>query len=265
MINSPNERLSFWEARSSLGFAAGSGDINLKKLEMDAISRAIINHSSTILDAGCGNGFTLSSLAASLPDCQLFGFDYSPGMVKAADKLLQENEMSDRVSVCQASLLDPFPESLSCLDIPAAGFDYIYTERSIINLDTLEQQVQAVDSLWSMVAPGGRLILCEAFLDGLNEINTYRKSAGLQSIDPPWHNRYLSLSELGEFLPGSDQGYEIVEFSGTYYFVSRVIHAREALLQGQEPSYGASINQQSLDLPALPLFGQSKIVIFEKK
>lgn len=265
MINSPDERLSFWEARSSLGFAAGSGDINLKKLEIDAISRAITDHPSTILDAGCGNGFTLSSLAASFPDCQLFGFDYSAGMVKAAAELLQEIRLSDRVSVCQASLLDPFPASLACLGIPAAGFDCIYTERSIINLDTLEQQVRAVESLWSMVAAGGRLVLCEAFLDGLNEINAYRQSVGLQSINPPWHNRYLSLSELGDLLPGSCRAYEIVEFSGTYYFVSRVVHAREALLQGQEPSYDAAINQQSLDLPPLPLFGQSKIVIFEKK
>ena len=265
MVDSPDERLSFWEARSSMGFAAGSGDINLKKLEIEAISRAIINHPSTILDAGCGNGFTLSTLAASFPGCKLFGFDYSPGMVKAAAELLQENKLSDRVSVCQASLLDPFPASLSGLGIPVAGFDCIYTERSIINLDTLEQQIQAVESLWGMVAPGGRLVLCEAFLDGLNEINAYRQSVGLQSISPPWHNRYLSLSELGNFLPDYNQTYEIVEFSGTYYFVSRVVHAREALLQGQEPSYDASINQHSLDLPALPIFGQSKIVIFEKK
>jgi SAM-dependent methyltransferase len=263
MTNSSSDRLDFWEARSSLGLAAGSGDTNLKWLEIDAISKSV-GQPSTVLDAGCGNGITLASLAAALPDCFFFGFDYSQGMVNAAKNLMQERTFFDRVSICQASLLDPFPSTLTSLDIPKNGFDCIYTERSIINLDTLDQQSQAVQALWSMVAQGGRLILCEAFLDGLSEINFYREAAGLEHIIPPWHNRYLSLSELNHLLPHANKP-KVVEFSGTYYFISRVIHARECLLEGRDPSYDSSINKLSLDLPSLPLFGQSKIVIFEKQ
>ena len=263
MTDIADDRLDFWEARSGLGFAAGSGDVNLKKLEINAILRSI-GQPKTILDAGCGNGFTLASLASSLPDSYLFGFDYSQGMVNSAVDLIADRCLGDRVKVCQASLLDPFPSSLSSLDIPSTGFDCIYTERSIINLDSFEQQIQAVRALWQMVAAGGRLILCEAFLDGLSEINLYREAAGLEQINPPWHNRYLSLCELENLLPFPGTSCQVVEFSGTYYFVSRVVHAREALLEGRQPSYDASINQQSLDLPSLPLFGQSKIVIFEK-
>ena len=264
MADPSNERKDFWEARSGLGFAAGSGDINLKNLEINAILKSVGNP-STILDAGCGNGFTLASLASFFPGCRLFGFDYSQGMVDSAIELIKEKGLSNRVNVCQASLLDSFPGSLSSLGIPVTGFDCIYTERSIINLDTLDQQAQAVQALWGMVAAGGRLLLCEAFLDGLAEINFYREAVGLEQMTPPWHNRYLAISELTKLLPGSNQNYQVVEFSGTYYFVSRVVHAREALLQGHEPSYDSSINKQSLDLPALPLFGQSKIVIFKKQ
>jgi SAM-dependent methyltransferase len=264
MADLSRERLDFWEARSSLGFAAGSGDVNLKQLEINAILKSL-GHPSFVLDAGCGNGFTLASLAFSVPDCRFFGFDYSQGMINAAIELINEKRLSNRVNVCRASLLDTFPASLSTLGIPDGGFDCIYTERSIINLDTLDQQAQAVQALWGMVAEGGRLVLCEAFLDGLTEINTYREAVSLDPITPPWHNRYLSLSELGDLLPGGNQSYQVVEFSGTYYFVSRVVHAREAWLQGCEPSYDTPINKQSLDLPALPLFGQSKIVIFEKQ
>ena len=257
------ERLSFWEGRSNLGFAAGSGDTNLKKLEIDAIHQSI-GKPSSVLDAGCGNGFTLAKLATCFPECRLFGFDYSQGMVDAALELISQGGLAERVSVCRASLLDQFPASLQSINIPERGFDCVYTERSIINLDTFEQQAQAVESLWSVVAPGGCLVLCEAFLDGLNEINHYRESVGLQSIKPPWHNRYLSLSELSNFLPDSAHTKKIIEFSGTYYFVSRVVHAREAQLAGREPSYSADLNIQSLDLPPLPMFGQSKIVLFEK-
>ena len=49
------------------------------------------------------------------------------------------------------------------------------------------------------------------------------------------------LDEVNEYLEGEfDRGNLI---SGTYYFVSRVIHAREASLQNQAPSYDSAINQ----------------------
>ena len=51
-------------------------------------------------------------------------------------------------------------------------------------------------SLWQMVAQIGHLVLCEAFQDGLDEINEFRKSAGLEIISSPWHNKYLSLAKI---------------------------------------------------------------------
>ena len=41
MTDHSDTRLSFWESRSGLGIAAGSGDVNLKKLEIDALREAI--------------------------------------------------------------------------------------------------------------------------------------------------------------------------------------------------------------------------------
>jgi SAM-dependent methyltransferase len=263
-MHDSSERLNFWDSRSSLGFSAGSGDTNLKHLEIKVLDKSI-GECKYVLDAGCGNGITLASLASSHADCHFFGFDYSEGMVDAAKTLLTDEKFLGRVSLCQASLLDTFPLCLNSLRLPVGGFDCVYTERSIINLDTFDQQIKAIHSLWSMVASGGRLILCEAFLDGLSEINLYRNTVGLESIDPPWHNRYLSISELPQLLPHDSGTLEIVEFSGTYYFVSRILHARQAMLQNSLPSYDSAINKLSLDLPALPLFGQSKLIIIQKK
>ena len=235
MVDTPDRRLGFWESRSTLGFAAGSGDVNLKRLEIKAIHQSL-GEPATVLDAGCGNAFTLVELASRLPSSRLFGFDYSAGMVKAGLELIQKNQLADRVDICKASLLDEFPSSLSALQIPSSGFDAIYTERSIINLDTFDQQCQAVSSLWGMLAHGGRLVLCEAFIDGLLEINSFRESVGLEKINAPWHNRYLSISEIASLLHDTDATYTVNEFSGSYYFVSRVVHAREAFLNGAEPS-----------------------------
>ena len=98
MSDSYSKRLEFWDKRSALGFVAGSGDINLKKLEVDSILK-LLGNSSTILDAGCGNGFTLAAAAKSFPNSKLFGFDYSKGMVDAATKLMKEVELDQIVSV----------------------------------------------------------------------------------------------------------------------------------------------------------------------
>lgn len=256
-------RLEFWDSRSTLGIAAGSGDINLKKLEINAIHKSL-GRPSTVLDAGCGNGFTMISLAEKMGECCFFGFDYSIGMVKAGLETVREKKIGARVQICHGDLTKPPVDSLLSLGAPRAGFDVVYTERSIINLDSLEHQASSVQSLWELVSPGGKLVLCESFLDGLTEINFFRESIGLPRINPPWHNRYLSLDEIGSLLPSLDVRPDVIEFSGSYYFVSRVVHARDAFLNGKEPSYHSSLNIQSLDLPPLPVCGQSKIIVFSK-
>lgn len=258
-----DSRLEFWNSRSSLGLAAGSGDVNLKRLEIASIYR-FLEAPSTVLDAGCGNACSLISLADQMHDCSFFGFDYSPCMVKAGLSLVRQNVLESRVQLCHGDLMDPPVETLRSLGAPSDGFDAIFTERSLINLDNFDQQAKAVRALWDLITAGGRLILCESFLDGLNEINFFRESVGLSRISPPWHNRYLTLSEVGRLLPDLMPHPEVIEFSGSYYFVSRVVHARAALLNQEEPAYDNPLNIQALDLPSLPVCGQSKIIIFRK-
>lgn len=258
-----SKRLEFWNGRSSLGIAAGSGDTNLKKLEIDAL-RNCIKGASSILDAGCGNAYTLLQLSAESEALCMYGFDYSDGMIKSGKNLLNKNHMTHKVKICQGNLLSPPEKKLRELGSPATGFDVIYTERSIINLNSLKEQSLAISKLWDLLSPGGRLVLCEAFADGLKEINYFRQSVDLPEIESPWHNRYLSLAEIYELPIARFASPTVIEFSSTYYFVSRVINAHVAALEEKEPSYDALINLQSMKLPPLNVCGQSKIVIFQK-
>jgi SAM-dependent methyltransferase len=242
---------------------AGSADTNLKLLETKAINAAV-GSAASVLDAGCGNGHTLVQLSRMNRDTIFFGFDYSAGMVSAARELIEKNGLSTRVKVCKGDIHKLPIEELASIGAPTKGFECIYTERSLINLDSLDQQISAIYALWSLVASGGRLVLCESFVDGLNEINRFRSSVDLPLIQQPWHNRYLSLSELENILTDAIGGREVREFSGTYYFVSRIINARMAMLEGLEPTYDSKVNIQSLEVDPLPVCGQSKIVIFKK-
>ena len=116
--------------------AAGSGDTNLKKLEINALQDCI-KGASTILDAGCGNAYTLLQLSAKCKAVSMYGFDYSEGMIQFGKNLLDEYHMTKNIKICQGNLLSPPEQKLRELGSPAKGFDIIYTERSIINLNSL--------------------------------------------------------------------------------------------------------------------------------
>jgi len=258
-----DDRLVFWNSRAHLDLAAGSGDTNLKMLEIRAISEHI-GSKGKVLDAGCGNSRTLVALSKQFQGIQFFGFDYSPEMIKEGKVYIKGQDLQSKIFVCEASLLENSSELIDRLGVENSLFDCVYTERSIINLDSIDQQVKSIEMLWSLVCPGGKLILCEAFNDGLEEINFFRKSANLHPISSPWHNLYLNINELSDILLDNLKKSEIIEFSGSYYFASRVLNARMAQDMGSEPAYDTSINLCSMHLASLPVCGQSKLAIFYK-
>lgn len=257
------KRLEYWNSRSKMGFKAGSGDTNLKKIEIEAIYNQI-KKEKMILDAGCGNAYTLVNLAKRLPHAKFYGFDYAEHMIKEGLKLIKKEKMISKIKIFQWGLLNKKLKIFRSKIGKNPSFDIVFTERALINLNSLKEQTDAIKNLWSYVASGGRLILCESFEDGLKEINLYRKALKLRPIKKPWHNRYLNLTEIIKIGKKINATPNVIEFSGSYYFTSRVLHAKEAFDAGKEPSYGAPININSLNIPPLPVCGQSKIIIFKK-
>lgn len=258
MTDKISDRLKFWDGRAKLGFAAGSNDINLKKIEIQAIKSQIPSNGE-VLDAGCGNGFTLFELATSFTGCKFTGFDYSSSMIEEASRLKVESS-NNNTSFFSANLL----HLKECPRLALHSFDCVYTQRSLINLDSFADQLTAIESLWKLVKPGGRLVICESFNDGLEEINHYRNSVELPSIQKPWHNTYFDLHNLPDIARSLSAKPILKEFSGSYYFVSRVINAWQSHYNSEEPSYSSPVNLMSLSLPVLPVCGQSKLVVFEK-
>lgn len=246
------ERQSFWNSRAALGAAAGSNDVTLKALEIQHIAR-FLEGCESVLDAGCGNGVTAVSMLKSMTVGRLYGFDYADAMVQEAARHARDEGVAERFSVEIGDLLSP--------PFPNGFFDAVYTERSLINLSGAEPQRQAIGKLLEKVKPSGRMVLCESFVDGLEEINAFRVPLGLPAIEQPWHNRYMKLDDLSSMLPSNVKILEISNFSSTYYFLSRVINAWEARRDGVEPSYDAAVNQLAFSLPSLQLCAQTKIIV----
>src|SRR5438309_3244525 len=79
---------SFWNERAALGEAAGTGDLVIKQLEMEALVSAA-RDGITVLDVGCGTGSTLIEMARRSA-INGVGIDYASANIDAANSRLRD-------------------------------------------------------------------------------------------------------------------------------------------------------------------------------
>jgi ubiquinone/menaquinone biosynthesis C-methylase UbiE len=223
-----------YEALDASNIYATSRDSNLRELEIGFIR----DHAKgpDVLDIGCGNGYTLISLARTL-DGNLIGLDFSENMIEGAKALVQRfaTELRSRpsFSTCDVRHL-PFPDN---------SFDTVISERLIFNLPTRADQEATIHEVHRVLRPGAQYLMVEGNEDGLRRLNVIREQVGLDPIPTADAESFSSLklkeSELVEWL-GSK--FEIAEerFFGTYYLISRVVHP--LLVHPSQPRFDSPIN-----------------------
>jgi len=247
--------LEHWNQRANLEDRAGSDDVILKELEINAIAKHILD-GMVVAEFGCGNGATAIKLATKF-DIELYCFDFSPSMIESARKHVKDAKLEDRIHFDVCDVRNEL--------VLQKKFDLVYSERMIINLPDWQAQARAIRYLLSHLKPEGKYLMCESSKVGLDNLNKLRKSAGLESILPPWHNVYIE-DELVDSLVIQDVRLLYVEsFSATYYFLSRVVNAWLAAKEGVQPSYQAPVNQLAFQLPPFGDCAQSKLWVFEKQ
>jgi ubiquinone/menaquinone biosynthesis C-methylase UbiE len=246
--------VKFWNDRADLGPEAGTPDLVLKQLEINAIARHV-RDGMRVLDAGCGNGITAIELARRYR-INLLGMDIAEKMVAAAAASAANQILKGSVTFQQGDVrsLSGFSEK----------FDLIYTERVLINLPDWPSQLEAIKNIIALLRVGGLYLMCESSQDGLNGINSLRKQLGLEEINPPWHNRYLRDQEITQARIAGGRLVEIDYFTSTYYFLSRIINAWLAVQEGKEPDYQAPVNQLALHLPPRGKFGQVRLWVWKR-
>lgn len=249
-----DDKQAFWDRQAQRGSLSGTRDRYAKDLEMQTIARHV-SDGMRVLDVGCGDGETLYWLSKKYKITG-GGFDYSDEMIHQA---IQRNFLGSNIGFWIDDIRK-FPDLES--------FDLIYTQRSLINLDTWEEQRQAILDIISLLKPGGTYVMVECFVEGLEEINNLRLNIGLESIVPPWHNRYLNYQdELLPMLMFENLLWDVERFSGAYYFMSRVVNAWIAHQDENPPNYESRINLLGTLLPphCTNLSGQTQALIIKKK
>lgn len=199
-------------------------DIWQRWLEIELIKQFIPENSS-VIDIGCGNGFTTKSIAHIAKD--IIGIDFCEEMVLRAK--------SDYPNVCFSvgDVMFIRPEHFGM-------FDIAITERCLINLTSWEEQKKAISNIASVIRKGGFLLFIEGSKDGRNNLNAMRTSFGLAAMPPVWHNLDFSEPELTGYL---EESFVIEKrlYFGVYDFISRVIHPM--IVYPDEPRYEAKINE----------------------
>jgi SAM-dependent methyltransferase len=242
----------FWDKQAAEFGAsdlATAPDHFYREMEIKRIIEHLVDGES-ILDVGCGNGYSTFKFADAFPKSRFFGLDYSEPMIDQARETRKgwAEEGGPAFIIGNVLQLEK--------DFPAK-FDTIVSERCLINLANWEEQQNALLQMKERLKPDGRIILVENFMNGLRSLNHQREKFGLHPIEVRWHNRYL---EMNEFLIFCGKHFDIEyedNIGNIYYLLSRVLYAALAKREGKEPEYSHPINEIAAQLPSLGFYQHS--------
>jgi ubiquinone/menaquinone biosynthesis C-methylase UbiE len=202
----------------------------------------------SILDIGCGNGYSTIKIAKAFPTAMVIGIDFSEKMLEEARKAAS--------GVHNISFFEGDALSISRHPkLQHQKFDVVLSERCLINLANWEEQKLSILQMRKLLTPDGSMILIENTQEGLEKLNMLRDIVGLPPIKTRWHNFYIPEDKLKQFF--AENGGKLFKLmameniGNLYYIISRVVYAKLAQMEGKEPSYDNPINEIASKLPNL--------------
>lgn len=233
--NAVDEIRQFYRRRANTDLYATSPDMNLREVENGYISRHLSDGLS-VLDVGCGNGYSTLSYAARFRS-SFMGVDFVPEMVTAARALAGKFQLLGDVAFQEGDV--------TALRFPAATFDVVCSQRCLLNLPSREAQWLALAEIARVLKPGGRYLMLEGSIQGLEKLNAVRQRFGLEAIPEAdarsnWFSNKFDEPEMLREALKLFQAAESTQRFGMYYLISRVIHP--LLVAPEAPKYDARIN-----------------------
>lgn len=180
-------------------------DPRVSKIESSIIS-SFIKSTDTVLDIGCGDG---SGSYLYRDKCSYLGVERSKEMI------CRYKKVCPGVKIIESDMM---------LIDDIGKYSVIVCQRSLINLENRSQQRFMLKKISDMLLEGGKLILCEAFEEGLSSLNLIRVEVGLKELIPHWHATYLNDSLVSECLSSKCKLIQEEDLS-VYFLMTRVLHA----------------------------------------
>lgn len=216
--------------KQGLSSTSTMADERTRKMETQAIlqfvelalnSRQEKQQPATIMDVGCGNGYTLEVLSKQFSGHKFIGIEKSDDLRELA---ISRFDSASNVELLKGDIRNPDFSKNTIADI-------LICQRVIINLLDIEDQKTALNNIIDKVtAPGesgrgGAMLFIEAFTSSLETLNEARSEFDFEPIPPAHHNLYLpddffdhpNLAPFARDILASN-------FLSTHYYVTRVLH-----------------------------------------
>jgi len=267
MVKAKERIKEYWEGRARENEnspQATTNDIYLRKLELSNIIETInslgVHEGASVLDVGCGDGYTTLDVAQALPGLCFLGIDYSASMIENARRQLAlRTDLQERLTF---RIGDATNLEAACGD---ETFDVVMTDRCLINLALSESQSQAVAQIAEHTKPGGHYVAIENFVEGQDNLNAMRRAVGLPDIPVRWHNLFF---KEADFIRAAEPFFDEIkfkDFSSSYYFATRVIYSALCQMRGEQPDYEHEIHQVAINLPWTGQFSPIRMAILRRK
>jgi ubiquinone/menaquinone biosynthesis C-methylase UbiE len=215
------------------GYRASWEDIFAIGIEVDLV-RQYISPGVKVLDVGCGNGFSAESHALC-EGAKIIGVDFSQAMVDVATS----TRSRDGLSFVQGDIRN--------LIFKDDQFDIVYTTRTLINLQTWEEQQRGMEECIRVCRPGGTVLFLEAFWEPLVVLNAMRQLFALPPLVEHDFNRYLKKTKVDAFLKGTGHPFKNEDYSCIYYIGTRLL--RDLLVdESSYRDYGNAFNALFKDI-----------------
>ena len=260
-----------WAEKFDTDIRATTKTETIKKLEVAALHRAfkktpfISQKECHVLEVGCGNGHNCFRLFDLMPDCSFTGVDFIPEMIKNATKIKIKNKEYSNIDffIGNALTLD---ENKNLKEY----YDIVFTDRCLINLNTVELQINALEQLYKKTKKGGYIIIIENINETYNNQNTLRKSVGLPERTPDKFNLFISDSVLLEYAKKNLTLIDIDDFSSLHDIILYVL---TPMLNNGSVDYDSPMVLAATQLLLsikdnsnrdFGKFGQNRLYIFQK-
>ena len=252
------------DATPETSVQATTYDVFLREHEIATLKEKIAGLSlpegSTVVDVGCGDGYSTISLAAAFPKLRFIGVEWSDEMLSlAAKKAAAHPEPRGTVSF-RVGDMRRLPDVLG-----TEKFAVFMTMRSLINLTSPEEQYDTIAQIAEHLVPGGYYFCIENFLQGQESFNRMRVAMGLPEIPVRWHNLFFDEVRYAEEVRPYFDSLAFENFLSSYYLATRIIYSAGCNLVGEEPDYFHPIHRVAARIPPIGDFCPIKLVTMRRK
>lgn len=247
------KNLDFWEdqAKRHSGHEVSWWDVNMKKIEEKNIV-SYLRKKDLVLDVGCSNGASTLDICKAV-GCRIDGIDYSKKAIKQAKKI-----RNSKLSFEYADILS-FSSDVK--------YDKVITIRCLINLMTEKDQSTALINIHKLLKDRGLLIMSEAFIGGLDNLNKARKLFSLKPLEEPRYNNYFREAKFKSLIKDKFKILEIRKFSSLYYLGTRLFQylSLDEEPKGRDTKLHRFFAQFDHETKHSGDFGPQKIYVLQKK